>query len=260
MPGNSLTGTFASSIGSGCVLTTMYTSPEVLGEANWETWTAINRVFPLRRGEYLNLYDISYEKPEAHAVRLATGVQAFAFYDEAPETTTVVSLRGLDEGVTYDVYEMDTLEPVGSVTGPGGNLAVQFSRQGPGMPAWCLLVAVPPMVPVEGLEGDSAVVAPPAFRLGLHPNPVRTWARFEVRAAGERGVGSHALSMAMPVTIDIFDVLGRHVRSLVAESAGGWIRASWDVRDGAGRPVANGRYEARIRGGGSGALSFLVLR
>jgi len=96
------------------------------------------------------------------------------------------------------------------------------------------LVATPP-VDIEGSAG-----APLAIDFAS-PNPFvhETTLAFRLPSAGR-------------ATLDIFDVAGARVRTLVDEplSAGGH-RAVWDGRNQAGRPVPPGLYHARLRCGAS---------
>jgi len=60
-----------------------------------------------------------------------------------------------------------------------------------------------------------------------------------------------ALASARSVTLDVYDLRGRQVRSLLAGErlAAGEHRVTWDGRDGAGRPQASGTYLLRLRAG-----------
>ncbi len=62
------------------------------------------------------------------------------------------------------------------------------------------------------------------------------------------------IAFAIPVTgrvsLRIYDVAGRLVRTLVDETLGaGRHRARWDGRDDAGQAVASGAYYSRLRAG-----------
>ncbi len=72
-----------------------------------------------------------------------------------------------------------------------------------------------------------------------YPNPFHTSTTiaYEVEKAG-------------PVTVMVYDVLGRRVRTLVDETQPvGTYQAVWDGRDGGGQPVAAGTYFYRLRVG-----------
>jgi len=63
-----------------------------------------------------------------------------------------------------------------------------------------------------------------------------------------------ALAHAGHVTLDVVDLQGRHVRTLVdGERPAGSYRAAWDGRDGDGRSVAAGVYFYRLRAAGEQA-------
>ncbi|HKQ57881.1 MAG TPA: M14 family zinc carboxypeptidase [Candidatus Eisenbacteria bacterium] len=101
--------------------------------------------------------------------------------------------------------------------------------------------------PVAVGDGDRPVflaLAPPA------PNPVRDAALF-----------SFSLPASGEVRLELFDLMGRHVRTLAAASlpAGRYVRG-WDGRDEAGRPTPAGVYLARLSGAaGTVSRRFVVL-
>jgi hypothetical protein len=84
----------------------------------------------------------------------------------------------------------------------------------------------------------------PSGRLTLAqnvPNPLnpRTEIAFSLAAAG-------------PVSLDVFDLGGRHVRTLVSATlAAGGHTVTWHGDDDAGRPVGSGVYTYRLRQGGT---------
>ena len=82
------------------------------------------------------------------------------------------------------------------------------------------------------------------------PNPLRsqTHLRFELPTAGE-------------VAVDVFDVAGRHVRTLLAGSLpAGAHDLIWDGRDDAGRRVTSGVYLSHVKtSGASGTRRVVVL-
>jgi hypothetical protein len=102
----------------------------------------------------------------------------------------------------------------------------------------------------DELPGPVAVApAPTTLALGVAPNPARGACRFRL-----------ALDAPGDVAIDVFDVMGRRVRSLRP----GWKHAGvseipWDRRDDAGAPVAAGVYLARVTRGACSAETRVVL-
>lgn len=81
------------------------------------------------------------------------------------------------------------------------------------------------------------------------PNPFnpRTTLRFELPSAG-------------PVRLDVYDVAGRLVRSLVDETrAAGSHEVDWDGRDEAGNEVGSGVYLARLEFAGSSRVTRMGL-
>ncbi len=72
-----------------------------------------------------------------------------------------------------------------------------------------------------------------------YPNPFQdqTTITYEVERAG-------------PVTVTVYDLLGRRVRTLIDETQpAGAYQVGWDGRDAAGQPVASGTYFYRLRVG-----------
>ncbi len=79
--------------------------------------------------------------------------------------------------------------------------------------------------------------------------------RLSLRAWPNPSAGTVNVELALPgpdetaVTVEVFDLLGRRVRTLIAErSAGpGSLRTTWRGEDEDGHPVANGLYMVRAR-------------
>jgi hypothetical protein len=83
-----------------------------------------------------------------------------------------------------------------------------------------------------------------------YPNPLR----------GGSTTVPYTLAEAGSVQIEIYDLLGRRVRSLVdATRPAGRYTARWDARSDRGRPVANGVYFLRMRAGGQTTVQKVVV-
>jgi alpha-galactosidase len=136
---------FASTIGVGGVVGSEFTWPPNSAGRNrddltpakeqiWTKWVAIYKDKMLSRGEYLGgLYDIGFDRPEAHAIRKPAGMY-YAFY--APDWSGKVELRGL-ENRSYRVTDYENGTDLGNVRGPVAPLEVSFHRH-------LLLEAKPP--------------------------------------------------------------------------------------------------------------------
>jgi len=102
-----------------------------------------------------------------------------------------------------------------------------------------------------GIDEEPVVNAPPA-RTQLFqnaPNPFNP-----------QTVISFAVAQKGMVRIDIFDVAGRHVRTLVQKSyEPGVHTASWNGTDDAGRSLASGAYFYRLTAAGSSESKKLIL-
>jgi len=99
--------------------------------------------------------------------------------------------------------------------------------------------------------GVNAVPDTPAAVLGLRvwPNPMNpaTTVVFETTRPG-------------PVQLRVYDLAGRHVRTLLAgQSEAGRHEVRWDGRDGGGATVAAGVYHVVVDAGGSRAVSRVTM-
>jgi alpha-galactosidase len=127
---------FASTVGVGGVVGTNFTWPEGSAERkrndltpareqNFEKWIRIYKEKMLPRGEYLGgLYDIGFDRPEAHAIR-KDGSMYYAFY--APEWNGKITLRGLSERA-YRVTDYVDGKDLGTARGPVATFDVKFEK------------------------------------------------------------------------------------------------------------------------------------
>jgi hypothetical protein len=106
-----------------------------------------------------------------------------------------------------------------------------------------IALALPSSDRVAILHGGSTAQVPAgpadagALRLLVDVNPVRDTARF--RLAGPAASDD---AIRLGATVDITDIVGRHVRRLSFDASGG--TTSWDLRDAAGARVVPGLYLA----------------
>ncbi len=98
-------------------------------------------------------------------------------------------------------------------------------------------------------DGWDWTTAVPDQNIINHPNPFNPTTRI-----------SYTLDRPGQVNLDIYDVLGRHVRSIVStNSEAGAFSAEWDGQDDHGRSVASGVYFARLTTGYSQSSHKMVL-
>lgn len=128
---------FASSFGVGAVLGTKFTWPDdnpaqhksqlltPEKEEKWKKWFGLYDAKMLSRESYLgNLYDIGFDKPEAHVI--AKGDTLFyAFYDK--EWNGKIQLRGLEGTIDYVVYDYVNDKELGNLSGSDPVIETKFS-------------------------------------------------------------------------------------------------------------------------------------
>ena len=132
---------FASTVGVGGVVGTNFTWPVGSGPVSrrrrrsldltpakakiWGKWIKIYKAEMLPRGQYMGtLYDIGFDKPEAHAIR-KDGNMFYAFY--ASQWSGKLQLRGLGKR-SYRLVNYETGETLGTVRGPVATWNAQFQK------------------------------------------------------------------------------------------------------------------------------------
>ena len=127
---------FASTLGIGGVVGTQFTWPPGSAQRNrldlipekeeiWRKWVALYNSLMLSRGEYLGtLYDIGFDRPEAHAIRKSDKM-FYSFF--APQWKGRVELRGLKAG-RYRIVDYENGKELGTVQGPAGGIEVGFEN------------------------------------------------------------------------------------------------------------------------------------
>ncbi len=90
-------------------------------KVNFDKWLKIHDEVQLSKGEYINLYDIAYDKPETHVVN-KDGILHYAFY--ADNWNGEIEFRGL-EADTYTVWDYANNKEVGKLNG-NGKLSIKF--------------------------------------------------------------------------------------------------------------------------------------
>jgi hypothetical protein len=184
------------------------------------------------------------------------------------EPVTIESVEDLDNYLITDDNEVEF--PILSVVGVGDNRTAMLTTSPQ--------EAKPYKLHVQGIEDANGNVMRPGvadtmtFRgndtpmtgvgsepgrgiwLSAAPNPFRR--NLSVSFGADEG----ALSGAVPVTIRVFDVAGRLVRTLAHNaSAAGPTRYVWDGRSDGGRALAAGVYFLRLQAGSAVVTKQVVL-
>ncbi len=185
-----------------------------------------------------------------------------------PEVTGSCDLPGFARGVACR-WPFAYIAASGMIDDPGGIYVLDISEPtAPELVAGQEIPGDPDCVAVDGSlvyvavrwrgimafrhEAGSGAIEPQehaATRLSNYPNPFNPSAtiRFEVAAASQ-------------VTVAMYDLAGRHVRTLVdAPVAAGEHTVSWDGTDDAGAPVEAGAYFYRLTVGGEAVSRRMLL-
>lgn len=133
---------FASCLGAGGVLSTKFVYPlndsikprlkEYWAltkdkESLWKKWFVLAAQHSLADGEYLNLYDLAFDFPEAHVIRKADKMYyAFFAHNMDENYTGELQLRGLDEAQKYQVENYVEGRILGEMTGSDPYLLVEM--------------------------------------------------------------------------------------------------------------------------------------
>lgn len=206
-------------------------------------------------------------------MQLPASAFEFTSTNAAPETFLIPLVNAGSFQLEYDAWIedpedgtrpdwIDVGNPAGRISPGGGDdleLVVDGYRAGVGVHAAQLWLRTndpgQSEVFVEltvGIDGVTAVGPTPGKRTGLisvTPNPFNPATEI-----------SYSLERDGPVSLVVYDVAGRNVRTLVDRSeAAGIHRVRWDGRDRFGRGVSSGIYYARFRAGGIAASRPLTL-
>jgi len=98
-------------------LTTFYRKLDERQLPLWQRWFREYRELGLSRAEYLNLYDLAFDKPEVHVLRKGRDLYYGIFADVWPRDKFKIELRGLDKNLAYEVYDYANRRALGVVKG-----------------------------------------------------------------------------------------------------------------------------------------------
>jgi len=123
--GSSVPQSFESAIGTGAQLTTYYTDLDSTQLKIWKRWFHQYNDLRLSSGEYLNFYDIAFDKPETHVIRKGSDLYFGFFFNHWPKSEKL-EFRGLDKYQQYEVYDYGNERHLGLINGADPYLNVGF--------------------------------------------------------------------------------------------------------------------------------------
>ncbi len=123
--GSSVAEDFESAMGAGAQLTTFYANLNPQQKQSWNRWFHQYRELDLARAEYVNLYDLAFDRPEGHAIRKANEM-FYGFFAEAWPANRPIELRGLDAKKDYQVLDYQNGRSLGTVKGNQPQIKVPF--------------------------------------------------------------------------------------------------------------------------------------
>ncbi len=125
---------FASVVGLGGVVASKFTLPGPQEDSTlalspekyavWEKWQSIAKSADLVNGEYLNLYDIAYDKPETHVIKKGK-VLYYTFFSEN-SFSGKIRLRGL-KNHTYTLINCLNNTKICEVNGKSPSFNIEFN-------------------------------------------------------------------------------------------------------------------------------------
>jgi len=91
----------------------------------YKFWLNLYNELKLSNGEYLNLYDIAFDKPETHCI-IKDNTLYYSFFEDDSYFDGVVEFRGLKEGKLYQIKNEITKEDLGIISSSNPFYKLQF--------------------------------------------------------------------------------------------------------------------------------------
>ncbi|TAL65554.1 MAG: hypothetical protein EPN88_09470 [Bacteroidetes bacterium] len=125
--GYSIDQSFESAMGTGAQVTTFYKDLDSSQLQIWKKWIPKYRELAISSGEYLNLYDLAFDKPETHVVKKGNNL-FFGIYADSIPPAQPIQLRGLTRDVEYSVYDYANDKQLGTVNGANPVIQADFKE------------------------------------------------------------------------------------------------------------------------------------
>lgn len=125
--GYSVRESFESALGTGAQVTTFYKDLDSTQFKTWQNGFGKYREMQLSQAEYLNLYDIAFDKPEIHVVKKGEEMY-YGIYAETWKKEDGITLRGLKKKTSYRVYDYMNNRDLGTISEENPVLNVDFKE------------------------------------------------------------------------------------------------------------------------------------
>ncbi|MBC8402303.1 MAG: alpha-galactosidase [Candidatus Marinimicrobia bacterium] len=124
--------TFATAIGVGAVPQTFYGEKPSEERMNiYKKWFTIYSDEMISRAEYLNLYDMHFDRPETHVFKKTVNnkdIIYFSFYADDGEWNGEIEFRGLDKTKEYLAYDYVQRKNIGTISGSSPRMNLEFKN------------------------------------------------------------------------------------------------------------------------------------
>jgi len=125
--GTGVQESFESAVGIGAKMTAQYADLDSVEIKIWQRWFQMYKKLGLSSGDYVNYYDIAFDKPEIHIVRKGNDLYYGMFADYWPRSKTI-ELRGLDQDKSYEVFDYAHDRNLGIIKGSKPLLNIGFKE------------------------------------------------------------------------------------------------------------------------------------
>jgi hypothetical protein len=227
-------------------------APAFAGE--WRQGSVIGLVFQARGLGDLAGYDLELEYDPGEVEILAEGLEAGGLFRDNPQGYS----RRLEQQPGRLAVAAARRGRSWSAAGEGELLRAVVELKRGGYPQSLrvregrFLASSYESTPIRLLKDPAELALPKVFSLGQnYPNPFNPSTTIPYTVPlGARGV----------VAVEIFDLLGQRVRTLLEERAApGYYRATWDGLDSAGQGMGSGVYFCRVRVGEQAQVRKMAL-
>lgn len=125
--GYSVYESFENAIGTGAQATTFFRDLDATQLQTWEKGFSKYREMKLANAEYISLYDIAFDKPDIHVLKKDKDL-FYGIYADSWTKNDGITLRGLEKGVNYSVFDYIHNKPLGNVNGSNPVLKIDFKE------------------------------------------------------------------------------------------------------------------------------------